>query len=129
MTQLGDGIVWVMQVDVHAETLRQVTGDERQRQRVGLVAGDADEGRSRWRLLTHAARLSLGLVEEKQGEDVARRGVGDPGDIFAPLAAAHQAGEPRLNGVACVGSEPANAKLNDPAHGSIVGAVFSRYAL
>ncbi len=96
--ELGDRVVRVADTDPAREALGEVAKHEDQSERVGLVAGDADEPGGReigpLRVLAEVGRE--GLVEEELGKEVGRAGIGQPGELIAPFPAADELGEPVL---------------------------------
>ena len=106
LAQLGDGVVRVADLDTAGEPLGQITKHEHQRERVGLVARDANEARGAEVVALRVVAQLRGprLLEEELAEEIGRGGVGQPGELVAPFAAADQLGKAflqRLPVVSC----------------------------
>src|ERR1035437_7242869 len=121
--QLGDRVVGVAQLDREVEALGEVPEDEEHRQRVGLIAEDPDKGRRRERIsgrfLARAGRLLGG--EEELGAEARGPAIPQPGVAVAPIAPAHQLSETILGRIPTSWVKAANADMDHPAHGRIVG--------
>ena len=93
--ELGDRVVGVADGDPAREALGEIAEHEDQRERVGLVTGDANEsGGGEIDPLRVIAQIGGdGLVEEELGEEIGRSGVGQPGELVAPFPAGDELGE------------------------------------